>query len=142
MIKKLLLLLFACSSLACLPISCEASTYTITDQELTQLETNFQTLKQNNQALLTDLTQSKQELLTAKSELTQSQNQLSTLKAQLTALQAESTTAKKELNQAQTQLIQANQSLDKYGKEVKNEINSLKIQRNLLIVGLVYLATK
>ena len=114
--------------------------YTITDQELTQLEANLQTLKQNNNQLLTDLALSKTDLQTAKSKLTESQNQLEQLQTQLTALKAESQKAKSDLTQAQTQLAAANQSLDKYEKEVKAEINSLKMQRNLLGIAVIAVA--
>lgn len=142
MIRKLF-----CGALVCLLCvswagSCSAASYTITDAELTRLETIFSELKINNEKLRTDLLESKADLQTAKSKLDESQKQLETLQAQLAQLRIESSKVKAESMEAQDSLAKANQSLQEYEREVKGQIKSLSWQRNLLAAALIWVAAR
>lgn len=111
---------------------CEAAeTYTITAQELTQLENNLAQLEAINN-------QSQQESKMLREQLAEAKKQLSTLMQQLNELKADS--------EQQQQLLQtANQSLEQYAKEEKAKQRSLERQRNIayiIAVGLLYAAVK
>lgn len=86
--------------------------YTISESELTQLETNLQTLKSHNET--------KQQLLT------EQKKQLETVNKQLAEL--------KRLNdQTQKSLEKANQSLTELEKEARHKVQVKARQRNLWI---------
>lgn len=88
-------------------------TYRITEQELTQLETNLATLKSNNEKQLSELNKLSKQLIESR-----------TLQ-QLT----------------QTSLDNANKYLEAYAKEVKAKQRRLKWQRNIAYAicgGLTY----
>ena len=93
--------------------------YQISESELTQLETNLQTLKRHNET--------KQQLLTEQQkQLTEANQQLETVKKELTA--------SKSLNEAtQRSLERANQSLQQLEDEAKRKIRVKTCQRNLWI---------
>lgn len=119
--------------------TCSAQeTYTITAQELTQLEVELNraqraiaNCRSNSEVLKAQLTQSQE-------ALTQAQVQLQTLKEQLAQSQAT-------LKQQQIQLASANESLTELSKEMKQQQRSLEWQRNIayiIAVGLLYAAVK
>ena len=132
MTKRLLLLLFACLLWLAAGTTSQAETmYQISETELTQLETDLNQLKKNNET--------KQNLLTEqKKQLTEASKQLETVKKQLTE--------SKTLNAAtQKSLETANQSLKQLEKEAKQKIKTKPRQRNLWIAiscGLLYIAAK
>lgn len=122
-IKKSLLkgLLFACclSCFAILPsFSLSAhETYTITDKELTQLETNLETLRQHNEK--------KNELLKEQNEQLQiALTQLETANKQIKILQ-------KSNEKTQKSLTSVNQYLQEYEKETQAKIKSEKRQKHI-----------
>jgi chromosome segregation ATPase len=87
----------------------------------------------NNQKLLEQLNQSKQDLATASS-------QLATLKAQLVTLQTQTQLALQQQNQAQNSLKIANESFQKFEQEVKAENRKLKLQRDLGYLAAIAMA--
>lgn len=125
--KKLLLLLLSlllCWWLFFAPGTCSASgTYQITEEELTQLETNLRKLEQLSST-------QKTELARLKEQLAQSQEQLQMLKAQLN-------TSAEQLTTAQNSLQTANELLDKFAQEEKNKRLKIKAQRNTYFALLV-----
>jgi len=99
---------------------CSASgTYTITEAELNQLDSNLTKLEQIS------VTQ-QQESARLKDTLTKSEQELSQLKSQLN-------TSTEQLKQAQNSLQNANQLLQKYAAEEKRTRLRIKAQRNFWI---------
>ena len=126
--RKWLFLPLACSFwLLAGSISRAETMYQISESELTQLETNFQTLRKRSEI--------KQQLLTEqKKQLTEANQQLETVKKELIA--------SKSLNdQTQKSLEKANQSLTELEKEARRKVQVKARQRNLWIAisgGLLY----
>lgn len=118
--KKLLLLFLSCLLAWWLlgsPGTCSASgTYQITEEELTQLETNLRKLEQLSSTQKTELTRLQE-------QLTKSEQELALLKSQLA-------TSSTQLTQAQNSLQTANELLDKFAQEEKNKRLKIKAQRN------------
>lgn len=112
-----------CLSLAALPTTACAATYQITDEQLNRLETIFAQLQTINSQLSSDLTASKEDL--------------TKLKAQLQSLSDELTKARAELIAAQSSLKKANESLETYARETREQIKSLRFQRNLAVIGIL-----
>ena len=125
--KKLLLLflsLLLCWWLFLAPGTCSASgTYQITEEELTQLETNLRKLEQLSSTQKTELTRLQE-------QLAQSQKQLQMLKAQLN-------TSAEQLTTAQNSLDNANKLLEEYAIAEKNKRLKIKAQRNAYFVMMV-----
>ena len=125
--KKLLLLalsLLFCYWLVSGSTTAYASgTYTITEEELTQLETNLQKLEQLSSTQKTELTRLQE-------QLTKSEQELALLKSQLA-------TSSTQLTQAQNSLQTANELLDKFAQEEKNKRLKIKAQRNGYLIGMV-----
>ena len=125
--KKLLLLLLSllfCWWLFSAPATCSASgTYQITEEELTQLETNLRKLEQLSST-------QKTELARLKEQLAQSQEQLQMLKTQLN-------TSAEQLTTAQNSLDSANKLLQEFAQEEKNKRLKIKAQRNTYFVLMV-----
>lgn len=99
---------------------CAEAAYTVTDQQLTTLETNLQTLERNNE---------------------KKQNLLAEQKAQLET--AEKALSESRISNARTQksLAKANESLKALEQEAKRKIQIKTRQRNLWILisgGLLY----
>ena len=86
--------------------------YTISESELTQLETNLQTLKSHNETKQQLLTEQKQQLETANKQL-----------AELKSLN----------DRTQKSLEKANQSLAELEKEARHKVQVKARQRNLWI---------
>lgn len=118
--KKLLLLLLSllfCWWLFSASATCSASgTYQITEEELTQLETNLRTLEQLSSTQKTELTRLQE-------QLTKSEQELALLKSQLA-------TSSTQLTQAQNSLQTANELLKQYADEEKKKRLKIKAQRN------------
>lgn len=125
MLKRLLLLSLLCVLLA----TSTCSAYTITEQELSKLESNLQKLSQSNEILLIDLGKSKMTLVEV-------QTRLEELKKQLLLSQNELSLVKNNLNQTTNSLETANQSL----KESEKEIKLMTWQRNLALGAAVLIA--
>lgn len=100
--------------------TCSASgTYTITEQELNQLDNNLNKLEQISQTQQAELSR-------LKTTLEKSKQELGMLKSQLN-------TSKEQLAQAQTSLQTANQLLKTYADEEKRTRLRIKAQRNFWI---------
>lgn len=131
LLKAEIILLLACLLYCFVPLRCEAADYTITEAELTRLETNLTQLKAINN-------QSQQESKMLREQLAEAKKQLTMLTQQLNELKADS--------EQQQQLLQtANQSLEQYAQEENAKQRSLKRQRNIAYViaaGLLYVAVK
>lgn len=131
LLKAEIILLLACLLYCFAPLRCEAADYTITEAELTRLETNLTQLKAINN-------QSQQESKMLREQLAEAKKQLTMLTQQLNELKADS--------EQQQQLLQtANQSLEQYAQEEKAKQSSLKRQRNIAYIiaaGLLYAAVK
>lgn len=130
--KKLFCMLLVCLLSISWVGSCSAAAYTMTEEELTKLETIFEQLKIHNRQLLNELAASNQDLTLQRTKLQDYQKELETLHSQLVTLKIESAKVKQDLLTAQTSLQKANESLDKYEREARGQIKSLTWQRNLL----------
>ena len=113
------------------PGTCSASTYTVTSQELTQLEAVFSELRTTNAVLMSDSTKSQQDLIRALKLLRESREELKRLQEQLITLRNESLLAKDDLKQANLELAKASESFKQYEKETNSKINSLRRDRTL-----------
>lgn len=124
-IKKVFYI-FALLSLFSAPVTgwAEEPTYTVTEQELTELSTIFAQL---------DSRQKQQEAL-----LTQQAEQLTTLRAQLETSKKQISSSQTEMQKLQTSLDAANQSLQTSAAEAKRTHDRLKRQRIIWgCVGLI-----
>ena len=95
---------------------CAEAAYTVTDQQLTQLEIVFSQL---------DSKQQKQQEI-----LDQQKNQLMKLQEQLMKSKEEISSSKKSVETLQTSLAVANESLQKSAEEAKRTQKRLERQRN------------
>ncbi len=129
--KKLLLLFLSClfcwwllaASATCSASGTPEQTYTITETELSKLETNLAQLRSINDRLTVDLKVQSQEATALKQEVTE-------LKKQLEQLQS--------LSQKQgDSLTTANRLLAEYATEAKRERLRIKAQRNGWIAATV-----
>lgn len=117
-------LLLACCFSAPVTGWAEEPTYTVTEQELTELSTIFAQL---------DSRQKQQEAL-----LTQQAEQLTTLRAQLETSKKQISSSQTEMQKLQTSLQKANQSLQESAAEAKRTHDRLKRQRIIWgCVGLI-----
>ena len=129
------LITFSLLFLLALSPTCYGATYTITEEQLTTLESNLNRLENLNSELTVNSEQSAKDLVKALFEL-------KLLKEQLKALQTETQTAQSELKKANESLANLNQSfrtLEKQNKRLQNETALWKIIAG--IVG-VYAAVK
>lgn len=113
------LLLF--SSLGAATTWAAEPTYTMTETELTELETIFSRLK----------TQQEEQ----KNLLTTQQSQIETLKIQLKTSETQINNSKTQLKTVQEKLNAANKSLAEYASEVKRERQRLERQRDTWAVA-------
>ena len=128
---------------------CSAGEYQLTEDQLTTLEANLAQLEQNsrlqNDSYLKveqSLQDSNKQIMTLQTKLTKVEALLVRSGTQITILQEKLAQAEQSTNLAETSLQTANKSLDKYEKEVKSEVRKLTWQRNVLILGLGYMATR
>lgn len=126
MTRKLYSLFLAFCFLVSFSGTCSAQ-YQITEAELTRLEQIFNQLEANNNQLLIDLEQSKQDLTLSRERLEQYQMDLALLQSQLLELRKESAKARTELEVAQSLFEKVNLSC----KQLEAEKSRLKWQRNL-----------
>lgn len=127
MIKKYLcaLSLVLCLSL---PVSvCTASsvTYSISEEQLTQLELHLNELEENNEKLKSLLTLSEQDCEIALMALNASRNELKALRSELTQSLIDSEKAKKSLQIANEELANASKSF----KQLEKQKNRAENQR-------------
>ena len=124
------------------PSVSSASAYTITEAQLTQLESIFDELKTVNETLLLESNQSARELIEARKQLKELQNELTKLKEQLTMLKAESNQAQSDLVKINSELKLAGESYKKSVSEANRKIKSLEWQRGILAVVAGFLAVR
>lgn len=96
---------------------CAEAAYTVTDQQLTQLETVFSQLKEQ---------QLRQEEI-----LNQQKNQIEMLRNQLAESQTAMENSRKQLQVSENSLAEANQSLQKSAEEAKRTQKRLERQRDI-----------
>ena len=137
--RKQLSLLLACSLWLAAGSTSQAETmYQISENELTQLETNLQTLKAHSQE--------RQKVLTEQATLLNQQK--ATIKKQageLRRLKKEIVISKTANEETQKSLLRANRSLQQFEDEAKRKIRVKTRQRNLWIAisgGLLYALSK
>jgi chromosome segregation ATPase len=119
----LLLLLSSCA-LVSGSVSAQEAEYTITESELTLLDTRLEQLASSNIKLARDCR-------VLKAELAKSQTALNEAQAQTKKLQAELTALKQQSSSNELLLQTANESLELYEKEVKRQQRIIKTQRNI-----------
>lgn len=119
----LLLLLSSCV-LVSGSASAQEAEYTITESELTLLDTRLEQLASSNIKLARDCRVLKAELAKSQAALSEAQVQTEKLQAELTAL-------RKQSNSNELLLQTANESLELYEKEVKRQQRIIKTQRNI-----------
>ena len=124
------------------PSVSSASAYSITEVELTQLESIFAELKTVNETLLLESNQSAKELIEARKQLKLLQDELMRLKEQLAILKAESNQAQSDLVKINSELRMASESYKKSVSEANRKINSLEWQRGILAVVAGFLAVR
>ena len=133
------LLLFV---LLLLPAVSSASAYTVTEAQLTELESIFSDLRTVNETLLAGSNQSVKDLIEAREQLKLLQVELARLKEQLQMLKEESNQAQSSLAKANEELRLASESYKKSVSEVKGKIRSLEWQRGILVVVAGFLAVR
>ena len=124
------------------PSVSSASAYSITEAQLTQLESIFAELKTVNETLLLESNQSARELIEARKQLKRLQDELTKLKEQLAMLKAESNLAKSDLVKINSELQQASESYKKSASEANRKIKSLEWQRGIIAVVAGFLAVR
>lgn len=133
----LLLLLSSCA-LVSGSASAQEAEYTITESELTLLDTRLEQLASSNIKLARDCRVLKAELAKSQAALSEAQVQTEKLQAELTAL-------RKQSNSNELLLQTANESLELYEKEVKRQQRIIKRQYTLagvLLGGVVVALSK
>ena len=133
------LLLFV---LLLLPAVSSAAAYTVTEAQLTELESIFSDLRTVNEILLAGSNQSVKDLIEAREQLKLLQVELARLKEQLQMLKEESNQAQSSLAKANEELRLASESYKKSVSEVKGKIRSLEWQRGILVVVAGFLAVR
>ena len=124
------------------PSVSSASAFSITEVELTQLESIFAELKTANETLLLESNQSARELIEARKQLKLLQDELTKLKEQLAMLKAESNQAQSSLVKINSELQLASESYKKSVSAANQKIKSLEWQRGILAVVAGFLAVR
>jgi chromosome segregation ATPase len=119
-----LLLLLSSYALVSCSASAQEAEYTITETELTLLDTRLEQLSASNIKLARDCRALKTELAKSQAALNEAQAQTEKLQAELTALKQQSSSN-------ELLLQTANKSLALYEKEVKKQQQIIKAQRNI-----------
>ena len=133
-----LLLLLLCWS----PAVSSASAYSVTEAQLTELESIFSDLGIVNETLLAGSNQSARDLIEAREQLKRLRDELTKLKEQLQGLKEESSQAQSVLARANEELRLASESYKKSVSETKGKIRSLEWQRGVLVVVAGFLAVR
>ena len=136
-VSCLLVLLFCLS-----PAVSSASAYSVTEAQLTELESIFSELRTVNETLLAGSNQSARDLIEAREQLKGLRHELARLKEQLQMLKAESNQAQSSLAKANEELKLASESYKKSVSETKGKIRSLEWQRGILVVVAGFLAVR
>lgn len=120
----------------------EEKTYLITETQLNELESRYQTALSINNELLNLLEESNKDLNEAseiserlKAELKSLQEKSKKLEMQLVESKQETSYAKNSLEEANRQLAEASKSFKEYEKQNNREKNLLKMQRNILLAA-------
>ena len=132
-----MLLLFCLS-----PAVSSASAYSVTEAQLTELESIFNELRTVNETLLLESNQSARDLIEAREQLKRLRDELTKLKERLQGLKEESSQAQSILAKANEELKLASESYKKSASEAKQKIKSLEWQRNVLVVIAGFLAVR
>lgn len=112
--------------------TCSAASYSITEQELTRLESNLIQLQKYNEKSLAELELLKIQLKTSQEKLLKAEQESSRLVVELGELKSES-------NQAESLLQTANESLARLEQEERRTRRRLRRQRNIgyvLVIGM------
>ena len=133
-----LLLLLLCLS----PALSSASAYSVTEAQLTELESIFNELRTVNETLLAGSNQSARDLIEAREQLKRLRDELTKLKERLQGLKEESSQAQSILAKANEELKLASEYYKKSASEAKQKIKSLEWQRNVLVVIAGFLAVR
>ena len=133
-----LLLLLLCLS----PALSSASAYSVTEAQLTELESIFNELRTVNETLLAGSNQSARDLIEAREQLKRLRDELTKLKERLQGLKEESSQAQSILAKANEELKLASESYKKSVSETKGKIRSLEWQRGILVVVAGFLAVR
>ena len=148
--KKLLILILSFCCLFFWPSWAFASTstdgYLITEQELSSLENTLTELKQINATLQQGASESQRQLIEVRKELKKSKEDLVASRQELAAVKKELLQSKIEVEKIRYDLIEANnllkkqkESLDKYEREVKQQLNRSRLETAVVGVLAVYL---
>ena len=121
----LLCLLFCCPQVSF------ASTYTITEEELTQLEQNISELQTINNRLQKEFSQQKKRMEELETQLTAAQTELQKAREQSNGLGNQLKDLERTSIRQEESLRIANESLAAYEKENNRTQKRLKAQRNL-----------
>lgn len=128
--RKNVLLLLLCLLFCCPQVSL-ASTYTITEEELTQLEMNISELQEINSRLQKEYSQQKIRMQELETQLTEARTELQKAREQ-SNLQGSRLNELKTISIRQEESLRiANASLEAYEKENNRTQKRLKTQRNL-----------
>lgn len=118
-----------------------ASTYTITEEELTRLETNITELQTINIRLQKESSQQKKRVEELETQLTEAQTELQKAREQSSLLGNQLKELERTSIRQEESLRIANESLAAYEKENNRTQKRLKAQRNLAYgIGTVLLA--
>ena len=118
-----------------------ASTYTITEEELTRLETNITELQTINIRLQKESSQQKKRMEDLETQLTEAQTELQKAREQSSLLGNQLKELERTSIRQEESLRIANESLAAYEKENNRTQKRLKAQRNLAYgIGTVLLA--
>ena len=110
--------------------SSASETYTITEAELRQLESNLTRLQQINDSLRQTCGQQQNRLVDLATALNRAEQQLATAQRQQTALQLQIQTLQDRSTKQEQLLNEANKSFRKYAAEEKARRVRIKAQRN------------
>ena len=133
-----LLLLLLCLS----PAVSSASAYSVTEAQLTELESIFNELRTVNETLLLESNQSARDLIEAREQLKRLRDELTKLKERLQGLKEDSSQAQSILAKANEELKLASESYKKSVSEANRKIKSLEWQRGILAVVAGLLAVR
>lgn len=118
-----------------------ASTYTITEEELTRLETNISELQRINNGLQKESSLQKKRMQELETQLTEAQTELQKAREQSSLLGNQLKELERTSIRQEESLRIANESLAAYEKENNRTQKRLKAQRNLAYgIGTVLLA--
>ena len=138
--RKNVWLLLLCLLFCCPQVSL-ASSYTITEEELTRLEENISELQRINNGLQKESSLQKKRMQELETQLTEAQTELQKAREQSNRLGSQLKDLERTSIRQEESLRIANESLAAYEKETNRTQKRLKAQRNLAYgIGTVLLA--